>query len=219
MIINKTNNPILPNGIEAFDLRATHNNLCGFGQKTNMTIETPVRFGGGQWRCNYIGGFTFFNSNVYVRNVDKIGRFCMIASNVTMGLPEHSTQQLSGHIMFTKGDSEHFLKFCTYDQNNEECISNLILHRKKYEAKKTIEIGNDVWIGYGVTVMQGVHIGDGAIVAAGSVVTKDVEPYSIVGGVPAKLIRYRFSGSVIEKLLEIKCKNFYMRLNTHLPIH
>lgn len=47
MIINKTNNPILPNGIEAFDLRATHNNLCGFGQKTNMIIETPVRFGGG----------------------------------------------------------------------------------------------------------------------------------------------------------------------------
>jgi len=65
-------------------------------------------------------------------------------------------------------------------------------------------IGNDVWIGANAIILQGVTIGDGAIVAAGAVVTKDVPPYAIVGGVPAKVIKYRFPDSTIVKLLEIK---------------
>ena len=64
-----------------------------------------------------------------------------------------------------------------------------------------------MWIGQNATILSGVHIGQGAIVAAGGVVTHDVPPYSIVGGVPAKVIRYRFSGSVIEKLLRIDYGN------------
>lgn len=70
-----------------------------------------------------------------------------------------------------------------------------------------INIGNDVWIGEGVTVMSGVKIGDGAVIAANSTVVKDVEPYSITGGHPAKHIKYRFSDDVIKKLLEIKWWN------------
>lgn len=65
-------------------------------------------------------------------------------------------------------------------------------------------IGNDVWIGANAIILQGVTIGDGAIIAAGAVVTKDVPPYAIVGGVPAKVIKYRFSDEVILKLLQIK---------------
>ncbi len=71
------------------------------------------------------------------------------------------------------------------------------------ENRITVMVGNDVWIGTGVRIMEGVKIGDGAIVAAGSVVTKDVEPYSIVGGVPAKHIRYRFSEEQIKKLMKL----------------
>ncbi|MBA1143698.1 CatB-related O-acetyltransferase [Mesorhizobium sp. CCANP35] len=67
-----------------------------------------------------------------------------------------------------------------------------------------ITIANDVWIGRHAMIMPGVHIADGVIVAAGAVVTKDVPPYAIVGGVPAKLIRYRFSQDVIAKLLAIR---------------
>lgn len=67
-----------------------------------------------------------------------------------------------------------------------------------------IAIANDVWIGRSAMIMPGVHIADGAIVAAGAVVTKDVPPYAIVGGSPAKLIRYRFSEDVIAKLLAIR---------------
>lgn len=67
-----------------------------------------------------------------------------------------------------------------------------------------VEIGNDVWIGSGALLLPGVHIGDGAIIAAGAVVTKDVEPYAIVGGVPAKIIRKRFNDEQIKYLLELK---------------
>ena len=67
------------------------------------------------------------------------------------------------------------------------------------------EIGNDVWIGNNVTIKYGVKIGDGAIIGSGAVVTKDVEPYSIVGGVPAKIIKYRFRPDEIEFLEKFQC--------------
>ena len=70
--------------------------------------------------------------------------------------------------------------------------------------KGDIRIGNDVWIGYGATILSGVNIGHGAIIAANACVVKDVPPYAIVGGVPAKLIRYRFDVNTINTLLKIK---------------
>ena len=70
-------------------------------------------------------------------------------------------------------------------------------------GKGDIIVDDDVWIGYGATIMSGVHIGQGAVVAAGAVVTKDVPPYTIVGGVPAKVIKYRFEPEMIEELLKI----------------
>lgn len=72
------------------------------------------------------------------------------------------------------------------------------------DSKISVDIGNDVWIGSGVKIMEGVTIGDGAVVAAGAIVTKDVPPYAIVGGVPAKVLKYRFEKDEIEKLLEIR---------------
>lgn len=69
-------------------------------------------------------------------------------------------------------------------------------------SKDNITVGDDVWIGYRSTILSGVQIGQGAIVAAGSVVTKDVPPYAIVGGVPAKVIKYRFPQEVIDKLVK-----------------
>ena len=79
------------------------------------------------------------------------------------------------------------------------------LHVTKTESfgKGNIEVDDDVWIGYGATIMSGVHIGQGAVVAAGAVVTKDVPPYAIVCGVPAKVIKYRFEPEMIEELLKV----------------
>ncbi len=85
-------------------------------------------------------------------------------------------------------------------------LKDLVRYQKEHEfLKKTrICIGNDVWVGSRAILMRGIRIGDGAVIGAGAVVTKDVEPYTIVGGVPARPIRKRFSDKVIEKLEEIR---------------
>ncbi len=72
---------------------------------------------------------------------------------------------------------------------------------------KRVKIGNDVWIGYGALIVGGVTIGDGACIGAGAIVTKDVPPYAIVGGVPAKVLKYRFPEQIIAKLLDEKWWN------------
>lgn len=71
------------------------------------------------------------------------------------------------------------------------------------KSKGNIEVGDDVWLGYGATILSGVRIGQGAVVAAGAVVTSDVPAYAIVGGVPAKVIRYRFSRELISELQRV----------------
>lgn len=113
----------------------------------------------------------------------EIGRYCSIARNVTFLLGgEHHPEYISNYVW-------RFL----YGKDKD------VIADKRTKGKIIIE--DDVWIGLGVTVLSGVRIGKGAIVASGAVVTKDVPAYSIVGGVPAKVIKYRFSDSIIEKLL------------------
>ena len=87
------------------------------------------------------------------------------------------------------------------------------------QSKGNIVIGNDVWLGFGVTILSGVEIGDGAVIAARSVVTKSVPPYAIVGGIPAKVIKYRFSDDVIEKLLSLQWWNWdEQKIKRHIHI-
>lgn len=111
----------------------------------------------------------------------RIGNYCSIAPNVTFVLnSDHFTNNLS---------SFPFKVMCLHSCNAEAISYGDII------------IDDDVWIGYGATVLSGVHISQGAIIAAGAVVSKDVPPYAIVGGVPAKIIRYRFSDEFIDYLL------------------
>lgn len=113
----------------------------------------------------------------------RIGSFCSIAPNVVFLLKdEHPLDRISTFPFIVKA-----LDIDTYEAT----------------SKGDIVVSDDVWIGYGATIMSGVHIGQGAVVAAGAVVTKDVPPYAIVGGVPAKVIKYRFEPDVIEELLKI----------------
>jgi hypothetical protein len=86
--------------------------------------------------------------------------------------------------------------------------------RPRSKLFNRIEIGNDVWSGHNVTVLGGVTVGDGAILAAGAVVSRDVPPYALVGGVPAKVIRYRFPEKIIERLLAVRWWDFpFIRLS------
>ena len=116
----------------------------------------------------------------------NIGSFCSIANSVIIGGAMHATNWVSTSPVFYKGRDSVRKKFSEYSRPND---------------LKTF-IGNDVWIGQGVFIKQGISVGTGAVIGMGAVVTKDVPPYAIVGGNPAKIIRYRFSPQVIDSLIE-----------------
>lgn len=83
--------------------------------------------------------------------------------------------------------------------------------------KPSVIIGNDVWIGQDVTILKGCHIGNGAVLASNSVITKDVPDYAIVGGIPAKIIKYRFSEEIIKKLLKLQWWDLSLDLLENIP--
>ncbi|KAF0130481.1 MAG: transferase hexapeptide repeat containing protein [Bacteroidetes bacterium] len=150
-----------------------------------------------------VGDFTYYDDFENVENFEKnvkylfdftgdkliIGKFCMIASNVQfiMNGGNHLTNALTSY------------PFAIFGNGWENAMNG-----KSYPNKGDINVGNDVWVGYNATIMAGVTIGDGAIIATNSTITKDVEPYTIVGGNPANLIKKRFNDEKISKLLALK---------------
>lgn len=139
-----------------------------------------------------LGDFTYIASNSTVTNT-IIGKYCSIGPDCKIGLGKHPSKDfVSTHPIFFSTLKQTQITFC--DKNYFEEFENII-------------IGNDVWIGANSIVLDGIEIGDGAIIAAGSVVNKNVPPYAIVGGIPVKIIKYRFENDEIEKLLELKWWN------------
>lgn len=139
-----------------------------------------------------LGKYSYIAKNCDITNTE-IGKFCSIGPNFKCGLGIHPTNGISTSPMF----------YSKAKQNGQ----TLVTQNKFTESKRTI-IENDVFIGANVTVLDGVRIGNGSVIGAGAVVTKDIPPYAIVSGVPAKLVNYRFSEKQIEKLLAIAWWNF-----------
>ena len=183
------------------DIKA-NTEFCAFRQKTICEIEVPGRFVGGEIQCSHIGAFTYINTNTYLR-AQSVGRFTLIGPNLMAGMPEHSIKAISPHIMFPQYDCLWTNEFTTF-QHDTKTIRKIRKHTEEDVNKEGIVIGNDVWIGANVVILRGVKIGDGAVVAAGAVVTKDVPPYTIVGGVPGKTIKMRFSEKQVERLMKLK---------------
>lgn len=184
--------------------------ISTWGMFKETILEAPLYIGKSQIETGYIGAFTFINlRSVHHETTNcaiecqSIGRFCMFAHAVNIGFAGHPTNFISNHLVFRydlKSRYAHDYMVITNDANEEKM-------RMKYieNSRKPLPIiGNDCWIGYGVTILNGVHIADGTVVAAGSVVTKDTEPYSIVAGNPAKLIRKRFNENEIYDLMKLK---------------
>lgn len=139
-----------------------------------------------------IGKFSRIGKGVTVLNA-SIGNFTAIGKNSNIGTGSHPTNYLSTNNIFYKKGEWGF---------NNEWAGNI-----QFEKPKNIIIGNDVWIGINTIVLDGVEIGDGAIIGAGSIVTKNVPPYAIAVGTPAKIVKYRFPNDIVEYLLKVKWWN------------
>jgi len=165
-----------------------------------------------------VGDYTYYDDFESVDNFEKnvrylfdfigdkliIGKFCQIASDVTfiMNGANHLTDAVSTY------------PFAIFGHGWEGAMEG-----REYPSRGNTVIGNDVWIGYGATIMAGVTIGDGAIIATKSVVTRDVPPYTIVGGNPAQEIRKRFTPEEIERLLELRWWDWPVeRITEHLGV-
>lgn len=167
-----------------------------------------------------VGNYTIYNdfendprhfeiNNVlyhYPVNNDKliIGKFCSIAckAKFLMTSGNHTMKSLSTYT------------FPIFGEEWDETLSP----KDAWDNKGDIVIGNDVWIGYDAIIMSGVKIGDGAIIGTRAVVTKDVPPYTIVGGIPARVIKKRFSTDVISKLMRIKWWDWsYEEIQKNIP--
>ena len=139
-----------------------------------------------------LGDYTYVGKNFTVWN-SVIGKFCSISWNVGIGGANHDYCKITQHAFL------YATQFGLIDENN----------KPKYERfPDDCIIGNDVWVGCNAVICRGVNVGDGAVIAAGAVVTKDVPPYSIVAGVPAKVIKKRCPEKLASELIQIAWWNW-----------
>lgn len=153
------------------------------------------------------GRFTYVGKSSVLSH-SKIGRFCSIAQNVRVCRGNHPLNYVSTHPSFYSDT----MKQTGYTIHRGSDLYGNIYKFPEGEDKYQVVIENDVWIGAHVIILGGVRIGNGAVIGAGSVVTKDVKPYTIIGGNPARLIKKRFNDDIVNKLQTTKWWN--MSLNS-----
>ncbi len=147
-----------------------------------------------QVRDSSVGDYSYIQEYSALLNAD-LGRFCAIAAMGRIGAPNHPYERVTQHRLSYTPE---------YYWPSQKRDAAFFMHR----SADRCHIGNDVWMGHGAIVLPGVTVGDGAVVAAGAVVTRDVEAYTIVAGVPAKPIKRRFGRAIAERLQELAWWNW-----------
>lgn len=169
----------------------------------NSKIDSTSKIESGSHIINTVmGKHSFCGYNCEIINTE-IGSFCSIANGVIIGGGMHPYDWVSMSPVFYEGRDSVKAKFSEHQRD---------------PVKKTI-IGHDVWIGQNTLIKQGVHIGTGAVVGMGSVVTKNVSPYAIVVGSPAKEIKKRFDSKLIEKIINSKWWEFNDKKLASFAVH
>lgn len=167
-----------------------------------------------QFSCSPLGRLLSFGAYSYCRTGNiatdfRLGRYCSVAPNVSITGQEHPLDRFTTH------------PFTTHPNISQLAKDRFGVHHRVFHHDYSIsapEIGNDVWIGEGACIKRGVKVGDGAVIGACALVTKDVPAYAIVGGNPAKIIRYRFPDKVIDELLDLRWWDYnFIDLPEHDP--
>jgi acetyltransferase-like isoleucine patch superfamily enzyme len=193
--VNKNNSTVkLYQDVTVLNSSLDNNVSIGdFSKVQNSDLENNVCID----RNNHIDGsiikkFSYTGKNTMIIN-SEVGAFCSISWNVSLGGADHDYSRMSQH---------SFL----YNTVSKIRPENQLAAYNRFN--RALIVGNDVWIAAGVVITRGVTIGDGAVIGANAVVTKDVPPYAIVVGSPARVIKYRFPLPIIELLLKIKWWNW-----------
>ncbi|RZJ63327.1 MAG: CatB-related O-acetyltransferase [Flavobacterium sp.] len=158
-------------------------NDCQFGNYNTLYKYSRLRH-------VQLDDFSYVARNTLIQHA-SIGKFCCIGPNVSIGLGSHPSKSFV---------SSHPLFYST----NKQAGGLKIVEKDLFKEYEHTQIGNDVWIGANAIIKSNLIIGDGAIIASGAVVTKNVAPYSIVGGIPAKHLRFRFTEQQISFLMSLK---------------
>lgn len=164
------------------------NTFAGDGTKLDNCILNKFSRSGKYNHLYYVdlGKHTYTGQDTVIMHT-KIDSFTSISWGVTIGASEHDFNRLTSH---------------TFLYNSYDKLNGGKVYYDRFE-KNTV-VGSDVWIGANSTILRGVTVGDGAVIGANTVVTKEVPPYAIMVGNPAKIIKYRFSQDIVERLLRIK---------------
>ncbi|MBN8902581.1 MAG: CatB-related O-acetyltransferase [Rhodospirillales bacterium] len=158
-----------------------------------------------------VGAYTYFNGGLF--SYFSIGRYCSVAADVWVGQFEHPVDYSSTSTVCL---DPNFLGWLDHYTARHKRPENFCL--AKFNSRPFTTIGNDVWIGGKAILRAGVKIGDGAVVGAGAVVVRDVPPYAVVGGVPARILRYRFSEKILERLFQIQWWDYHVFPFLDVPI-